>query len=102
MLSRACHRLEDAAIAGELYTVLGRYDEADGHFADAVERQDCMGAKGTVVHTRLAWAAMLLRRNASEDTRRARTLLQEARAGAQEVSIPRVEERIDRMLALAR
>jgi hypothetical protein len=128
VLSRICFLLEDAAVAEELYdvlipfrsttvngqtiwwgpathdlgllaTVLGRYDEGERHFADAVERQDGMGARGTVVHTRLAWAAMLLRRGGAEDSRRARNLLQEAKAGAKRVNIPRVEARIEMLLA---
>ena len=127
VLSRVCFLLEDAAVAEELYdvlipfrsttvngqtiwwgpathdlgllaTLLGHYDEAEQHFADAVERQDRMGARGTVVHTRLAWATMLLRRNASGDALRAHTLLREAKAGAREVNIPRVEARVDTML----
>jgi hypothetical protein len=123
-----CYRLEDAEIAGELYdvllpyrsttvngqttwigpashylgllaTVLGRYDEAEEHFSDAVQRQDRMGAKGTVVHTRLAWATMLRRRNAPGDGSRARGLLEAAKSAAQAVGIPHVEARIDAMLA---
>jgi class 3 adenylate cyclase/tetratricopeptide (TPR) repeat protein len=126
--ARTCFALGDAAMAEELYdlltpfhamtvngqtiwfgpathelgllaTMLGRYDEAEAHFADAVERQDRMGAQGTVVHTRLAWADLLLRRNGPEDRRRARTLLDEAKVGAKAVNIPRMEGRIDSMLA---
>jgi class 3 adenylate cyclase/tetratricopeptide (TPR) repeat protein len=127
-LSRACSRLEDSAAAAALYdlllpsraamttgqtvwfgpvthdlgllaTVLGRYDEADEHFAEAVAVQDRIGARGTVVHTRLEWARMLLRRGRLEDAPRARTLLEEAKAGAREVSIPAVEARIEQLLA---
>jgi hypothetical protein len=128
MLSRACYRLEEATMAGELYhlllpfrsttingqttwigpashdlgllgTVLGRFDEADGHFADAVERQDRMGARGTVVHTRVAWATMLQRRDRPGDRHKARTLLEQAKGGAVDVNIHRVEALIDRALA---
>lgn len=127
-LSRACSRLEDPAAAFTLYdlllpsraamttsqtawlgpvahdlgllaTVLERYDEAEEHFAAAVEVQDRIGARGTVVHTRLEWARMLQRRGRPEDTPRARTLLEEAKAGAREVSIPAVEARIGQLLA---
>jgi tetratricopeptide (TPR) repeat protein len=130
-LSRACSRLEDPAAAAALYdlllpsraamttgqavwfgpvthdlgllaTVLGRYDEAEEHFAVAVEVQDRMGARGTVVHTRLEWARMLLRQGRPEDPPRARTLLEEAKAGARDVSIPAVEARIEQLLAQLR
>jgi tetratricopeptide (TPR) repeat protein len=130
-LGRACSRLEDSAAAAALYdlllpsraamatgqsvwfgpvthdlgllaTVLGRYDEAEEHFAMAVDVQDRMGARGTVVHTRLEWARMLLRRGRPEDAPRARTLLEEAKAGAREVSIPAVEARIEQLLAQIR
>jgi hypothetical protein len=84
---------------GLLATVLGRYDEAEEHFADAVERQDRIGARGTVVHSRLEWARMLLRRGRPDDTLCARTLLQEAKTGAREVGIPIIESRIDQLLA---
>lgn len=127
-LSRACSPLEDSAAAAELYelllpsrtvvttgqtvwfgpvthdlgllaTVLGRYDEAEEHFAVAVEIQDRMGAQGMVVHTRLAWARMLLQRAGTNDASKARTLLEEAKAGAREVKIPAIEARIDELLA---
>jgi hypothetical protein len=127
LCARTCLFLGDLAMAGELYdallpfrttmvngqtiwwgpathdlglltTLLGRYDEADAYFADAVDRQDRMSSRGTVVHTRIAWAAMLLQRNAAGDVERARRLLQEAKAGARAVGIPAVEARIDRML----
>jgi hypothetical protein len=58
-----------------------------------------MRAQGTVVHTRLAWARMLLRRAGTNDAFRARTLLEEAKAGAREVNIPAIEARIDELLA---
>jgi tetratricopeptide (TPR) repeat protein len=128
LLSRSCYRLDDSTMAEELHdllipfrsqivngqttwigpatqdlgllaTVLGRYDEAEEHFADAVERQDRIGARGTVVHSRLEWARMLLRRGRPDDTLCARTLLQEAKTGAREVGIPIIESRIDQLLA---
>jgi sugar phosphate isomerase/epimerase len=84
---------------GLLATVLERYDEAEEHFAVAVEVQDRMGAQGMVVHTRLAWARMLLRRAGTNDASKARTLLEEAKVGAREVKIPAIEARIDELLA---
>src|SRR5437870_2427885 len=127
-LARACSVLDDSVLAAELYelllpsraamatgqtawagpvthdlgllaTVMERYDEAEEHFAAAVEVQDRIGAQGMVVHTRLAWGRMLLRRAGTNDASRARTLLEEAKAGAREVKIPAIEARIDELLA---
>jgi hypothetical protein len=126
-LARACGSLGDTAIAAELYdalqpfhllvngltiwcgpptqelgvlaTTLGRYDVAEAHFADAVDRQDRIGARGTVVHTRIAWADMLRRRNRSGDSERARALLNEAKAAARALGLPHLEARVDLALA---
>jgi tetratricopeptide (TPR) repeat protein len=127
-LSRACSLLDDSVAAAELYelllpsqkamatgqtawvgpvthdlgllaTVLERYDEAEEHFAVAVGVQDRIGAHGMVVHTRLAWARMLLRRSGANDATKTRTLLEEAKAGARDVNIPAIEARIDKLLA---
>jgi hypothetical protein len=84
---------------GLLATVLERYEEAEEHFAVAVEVQDRMGAQGFVVHTRLAWARMLVQRAGTNDAFRARTLLEEAKAGARAVGIPAIEARIDELMA---
>jgi class 3 adenylate cyclase/tetratricopeptide (TPR) repeat protein len=127
VLSRACYGIRDPAMAGELYdllipfrsamvsmqgvwlgpvthdlgllaTTLGRYDEAGRFFAHAVEVQDGIGARATVVHTRLQWARMLLAQGL-EHRRQARPLLDRAKAGAHQVRIPVVEARIDALLA---
>ncbi|MCA1843014.1 MAG: tetratricopeptide repeat protein, partial [Actinobacteria bacterium] len=82
---------------GLLATTLGRYDEADTHFADAVEIQDRIHARGMVLHTRLEWARMLLRRGQAGETSRARTLLEEASAGARDVGVPAIETRIEEL-----
>jgi len=127
VLSRACYGIREPAMAEELYdllipfrstmvsmqgvwlgpathdlgllaTTLGRYDDAHDVFAHAIEAQDRIGARATVVHTRLEWAKMLLARG-PEHAPQARTLLDEAKAGAQEVRIPVIEARIDELLA---
>jgi class 3 adenylate cyclase/tetratricopeptide (TPR) repeat protein len=123
-VSRACYLLDDTVAAQELYelllpfrdafvngqtiwlgpashelallaTLLRRHEDAEAHFADAVERQDRIGARGHVVHTRLAWAEMLRRRGAPGDRPRAERLVDEARTGAREVGLSRIEARID-------
>ena len=127
VLSRACYGIREPAMAKELYdllipfrsamvsmqgvwlgpvthelgllaSTLGRYDDAHVFFSQAVEAQDRIGARATVVHTRLEWARMLLARG-PEHAPEARTLLDQAKVGAQEVRIPVVEARIDGLLA---
>jgi hypothetical protein len=83
---------------GLLAAALGRYDEAEQHFADAERFQERASAPASLVHTRLAWARTLLRRGRSDDASRARALLEAAKAGARQVNIPEIEDQIDRLL----
>jgi class 3 adenylate cyclase len=114
VLSRACTGLGDKATAKELYdrlrphhaafamgqavwfgpvaydlgrlaTLLGRHDDADAHFAEAVEIQLRTGARGMLAHTHLAWARMLLVRAQPGDTERAREQLNHAQQTAREL-----------------
>ncbi len=80
---------------GLLATALSRYDEADGHFASAAQTQERIGARGTLMQTRLEWARMLLRRGEADDVERAGRLLEAARAGAADASLPITQRQID-------
>ncbi|MGH9011392.1 MAG: ATP-binding protein, partial [Acidimicrobiia bacterium] len=120
-LSRACARLGDASTAKELYerlrphhaafaigqavwlgpvaydlgllaTVLERYDDADAHFAEAVEMHHRIGARGMLAHTHLAWARILLRRQQPGDVERAREQLRQAEQTARELGLNNIEE----------
>jgi hypothetical protein len=86
---------------GLLATTLGRYDDAEGHFAHATEVQERIGARATLVHTQLEWARMLLRRAQPDDVAPARALLEAALAGATKLSltgiVPRIEALIQRI-----
>jgi len=84
---------------GLLATVPGRYDEAEQHFADAERFQEHASTPASLVHTRLAWARMLLRRGRSDDPSRAGILLEAAKAGARQVNIPLIEAQIDQLLS---
>jgi len=83
---------------GLLATVLGRYDEAEQHFADAERFQERAATPASLVHTRLAWGRMLARRGRPGDASRARALLEAAKAGARRVNIPEIGNQIDRLL----
>ena len=73
---------------GMLATLLERYDDAERHFAHALQLHDAMGSKPYVAETRLRAAEMLLRRDAGGDKERAAEMLGSAaeiaeRLGAQ-------------------
>jgi hypothetical protein len=122
-LARAAARLDDRAAAAQLYelllpdrdlmgnsqtvwvgpvahdlgmlaTTLHRFPEADAHFADATAVQDRIDARGTVVHTRIEWARMLMARCGPGDAEAARALLGTALAAARELHMPVVAARI--------
>jgi class 3 adenylate cyclase/tetratricopeptide (TPR) repeat protein len=122
LISRACVRLGDTSAAGELYdrirphhaafaigqaiwlgpvaydlgllaTVLGRYDDADAHFAEAVEIQRRTGARGMLAHTQLAWGRMLLGNQQPGDLERAREQLKQAQQTARDLgALENIEE----------
>jgi tetratricopeptide (TPR) repeat protein len=61
-----------------LADVLGRTDEAEGHFERAIEAHRAAGALPYLAHTQREFAQMLLARNAPGDRERADALLEEA------------------------
>lgn len=83
---------------GLVAATLGRYDEADSHFAAAVELELRMGCRAILVHTRLEWARALLYRDQPGDRSRARELLDEALDGAKELQLTGTERRIKTLL----
>jgi tetratricopeptide (TPR) repeat protein len=127
LLSRACARLGDTFTAKELYTrlrphhsafaigqavwfgpvaydlgllatLLGRYDDADGHFAEAVEIHHRVGVRGMLAHSHLAWARMLLARLQPGDTERAKEQLKNAQQAALQLGLSNIEEDVAALL----
>jgi tetratricopeptide (TPR) repeat protein len=120
----ACARLGDAAAASVLYEELapfagahaialaegsvgamdrylgllapcvGRWEEVDRHFEQAVQMNEHMGATPWVAHSRHDWARALLDRDGPGDRERAAELLSEARRTAHELGMVILEERI--------
>ena len=80
-----------ALVLGIVATTLRRYDDADGHFRRAIEIQERIGRPPTLVHTRLEWARMLLRRDGPGDAQQARVLLETARPHARELGLTGIE-----------
>jgi tetratricopeptide (TPR) repeat protein len=130
LLSRLCVLLEDSQTAPHLYELLlphrseivttqamwlgpaahdlgllamtiGRYDEAAESFGSAAEVEERIGARAMLVHTRIEWARMLLRRGAAGDADRARALLEAANDGARELGLTGMAPRIQALILKA-
>jgi tetratricopeptide (TPR) repeat protein len=84
---------------GGLATVLGRYDEAEAHFAEAAELNSAGVRRCSEARTELACGRMLLQRDAPGDLERARGLLTRAQATAAANAYATVEQRARAVLA---
>ena len=76
-----CHE-PVAMFLGGLTSVLGRFEESEGYFEEAVELNGAGGMRFAKAHTDLLWGRMLLRRDEPDDLERARALLEAAQAAA--------------------
>lgn len=63
---------------GRLATTMGRYGQAERHFAAAAEIEERFGAPLLLARTRAGWAGALIARGRPEDRERAQQLLDEA------------------------
>lgn len=79
-------------ILGELATALGRYDDAEQHFAAAAGLHERIGARLILARTRLRHADMLLRRQTRADYERAQELLVVVLADAQQLGATTIEQ----------
>jgi hypothetical protein len=82
---------------GMLATRLGRWDDAERHFTDALAMNERLGARPYVVRTQCVWASMLLERNAAGDAARARELIAAGRAEAEQLGMAREIVRFERL-----
>ena len=78
---------------GGLATVLGRYNEADAFFTQAVAMSARMSAKFFAARTNLQWGKMLTERSAAGDIDKARALLTKAHEAAATNGYATVERR---------
>jgi tetratricopeptide (TPR) repeat protein len=69
---------------GLLARTMGRFDDAERHFARAVEVHDDLGAPLYASESRIEWARTLVSRHEPGDADKARELAEEARAAASE------------------
>ena len=84
-----------ASTLGALASVLGRFDDAEGHFAEASELMTRGDMQFFTAATGLAWGRMLGTWRRAGDIDRARTLLGQAR----EVSVARGYAAVERRAA---
>ena len=83
---------------GGLAAVLGRTADAEAHFAYACDLQERTGARGFLVHTRLAWARLLSDRSEAGAAEHARTLAEAAVKLAEELNLPRLAQQAAELL----
>jgi hypothetical protein len=79
---------------GQLSATMGRWQEAESHFDQALAMNARMGTKPWLAHTQFHYARMLLARSVPEDVERARTLLDDARTIARQLGMRSLEIRI--------
>jgi DNA-binding winged helix-turn-helix (wHTH) protein len=78
---------------GMLAAAIGRYGDAEEHFARAVRADEAMGSRPAVAYAQVAWAEALVERDAARDRGRASTLVGAAKRTAQAVGMPRLVAR---------
>jgi tetratricopeptide (TPR) repeat protein len=79
---------------GSLATTMGRWDQAERHFEDALAMNSAMGARPWLAHTQYQYARMLLARDQAGDSGMAATLLKDALATSRELAMHALEQRI--------
>ena len=72
---------------GMLATLLGRFEDAERHFEEALRMDERMGARPWLAHTQEAYARVLLQRDGEGDRERAEQLLSRAHATYQELGL---------------
>jgi DNA-binding CsgD family transcriptional regulator len=83
-----------ARLLGMLATTLQRWDVAQQQFEYALQFDQCSGGRPWLAQSRLAYAAMLLRRGGSADRERALPLLEAALGEARQLGMARLEQAV--------
>jgi len=83
---------------GLLATTMGRSDEAQQHFEDALEMNTRMGARPWIARTKHGYAAMLIHRNSPGDGDKAFRLLTEAIAVYRQIGMSKHQEMAEALL----
>jgi len=86
---------------GTLATVLGRYEAAEAHFADALRIHEKVTAPFHIAQTRLEWGRMLLSRRGPGDLERAQATLRSAFDLAHQYGLAGLERRAGEELSIS-
>jgi len=87
-----------ALYLGALSTFFGAWEEADGHFAEALDVSRSLRAPYWTGCTQVEWARMLLQRARSDDVRTARTMLMGVRDTARHHGFAALETQVTTIL----
>jgi tetratricopeptide (TPR) repeat protein len=79
---------------GQLAATMGRWQEAESQFDQALAMNARMGAKPWLAHTQFQYAHMLLKRSTAGDIDRARLLLDESETIARQLGMRSLETQI--------
>jgi class 3 adenylate cyclase len=90
-----------ALYLGSLARMLGRFDQAQVHFEQALQLNQCMGARPSVARTQFEYAQMLLERGRADDREKALGLLGESLATASALGMNSLEMRVRDLLTQA-
>lgn len=88
----SCHGAADRPL-GVLAALLGRRRDAVAHLEAAVTFDDAGGARTWAAHSRYELGRLLAGQGRDREVERARGLLEDARAAAEDIGIPRLAER---------
>ena len=83
-----------AGILGELSALVGRRDDAERYFAQAIEVTSRAGAATLLAQVRTAWARALLDGGGPDDAARARDLLDQAGAEAERFGLTAIADQV--------
>jgi hypothetical protein len=92
----------DRPLPRQLAATLGRYDDAERHFAHAATTHAELEAPGFLARTNCDWALALLERGGPGDGERAQRMLDDATAAAREIGAAGIERRAAEATAGAR
>jgi predicted ATPase len=82
---------------GLLASTMGRWEEAEQHFADAVAKNALMGARPWVAYTQYEYAQMLLARHQPGDHEKAQEFLSSAFTAAQELAMSNLQVKVQHL-----
>jgi len=87
---------------GQLAATMGRWEEAEAHFAEAMARNQRIGARLWVAHTQLDWAKLLQAQGGGDAPARGLELLRPCLATAAELRLKNLEEQAQALAAQLR